>query len=159
MSCYSKASRGSPSDSLKRAADGRAERGLSGRLPTGGLLCPISLLKIIPTKICWLKLSKKFPMGITIPHLTIKIMLESNPLKSRILVRRLAAPGEWPGWSEVRKRAARCSRVAVCPSRDPSGDSLCRVTSRAGRGGATAHFESQRRSRLLSFETTSQPWV
>ena len=46
--------------------------------------------KIIPTKIRWLELSGKFLMGLRIPSLNIKIMLESNPLKSRILVRRSA---------------------------------------------------------------------
>ena len=37
-----------------------------------------------------LKLSRKFPLDMTIPPLKIKILLESNPLKSRIFVRRLA---------------------------------------------------------------------
>ena len=45
---------------------------------------------IIPTKIAWLKLSGNFPMGLGVPPLKLKILLESNPLKSRILVRRLA---------------------------------------------------------------------
>ena len=40
----------------------------------------------IPTKIAGLKLSRKFPMGLGIPLLEIKIMLESNPLKSTMLV-------------------------------------------------------------------------
>ena len=44
---------------------------------------------IIPTNIAWLKLSGKFPMDIRIPPLKIKIMLESDPLKSTMLV------GEW----------------------------------------------------------------
>ena len=46
--------------------------------------------KIIPTKICWLKLSGKFPKGLEILPLKMKILLEPNPLKSRILVLRLA---------------------------------------------------------------------
>ena len=46
--------------------------------------------KIIPTRISWHKLSGNFSMGLGIPPLDIKSMLESNPLKSRILVRRLA---------------------------------------------------------------------
>ena len=45
--------------------------------------------KIIPAKIDWLRCSGKFPMDI-IPPLKIKITLESNPLKSRILAGRLA---------------------------------------------------------------------
>ena len=46
--------------------------------------------KIIPAKIYWLELSREFPMGLEISPLNIKIMFESNPLKSRIVVRRLA---------------------------------------------------------------------
>ena len=46
--------------------------------------------KVMPTKICWLNLSRKFRMDVRIPPRKLKIMLESNPLKSRILVRRLA---------------------------------------------------------------------
>ena len=47
---------------------------------------------IIPTKIAWLELSGKLPSGLGIPPLNIKIMLESNPLKSIMLLRRLAVP-------------------------------------------------------------------
>ena len=42
------------------------------------------------TMIRRLKLSGKFPMGLGVPPLRIKIRLNSNPLESRILVRRLA---------------------------------------------------------------------
>ena len=45
--------------------------------------------EIIP-KIPWLELSGRFPMGLGIPPLKFQILLESKPLKSRILVRRLA---------------------------------------------------------------------
>ena len=45
---------------------------------------------IIPTNIAWLKLCGKFPMGLGMSPLRIKIMLDSNPLKSITLVRRLA---------------------------------------------------------------------
>ena len=48
--------------------------------------------KIIPTKIAWLKLSGRFPMGLGVPPLKIKILLESNPPKSRISVRRSGVP-------------------------------------------------------------------
>ena len=41
---------------------------------------------IIPAKIAWLKLSRKFPMDLGIPLLKIKITLQSNPLKSTMLV-------------------------------------------------------------------------
>ena len=47
--------------------------------------------KIIPAKIRRLKVSGKFPtLDMRIPPLKHKIMPESSPLKSRILVRRLA---------------------------------------------------------------------
>ena len=45
---------------------------------------------IIPTTIARLKLSRRFPMDVRLPPLNIDIMLETNPLKSRILVRGLA---------------------------------------------------------------------
>ena len=45
---------------------------------------------IIPTNIARLKLSGKSPMGLGISPLTFKIVLESNPLKSTMLVGRLA---------------------------------------------------------------------
>ena len=43
-----------------------------------------------PTKIRRLKISRIFPMDMIISPLNIKILLESNPPKSRIFVRRLA---------------------------------------------------------------------
>ena len=46
--------------------------------------------EIIPTKIRRLKLSGKFPEDMRISTLKFNTLLESNPLKSRILVRRLA---------------------------------------------------------------------
>ena len=54
------------------------------------LLTPSLPSENILAKIAWLKLSGKFPMDMRIPPLKIKILLESNLLKSRILVRRLA---------------------------------------------------------------------
>ena len=48
--------------------------------------------KIIPAKIRWLNISGKFPVDMRVPPLEIKILLESKPLKFRILVRRLAVP-------------------------------------------------------------------
>ena len=45
---------------------------------------------IIPTNIAWLKISVKLPMAMRIPPLKHNIMLESNPLRSTILVGRLA---------------------------------------------------------------------
>ena len=69
---------GVPSTPLRYKPDRQKEN--TPNLPTN----------ITPTKIAWLKLSGKFPMGLGIPPLNIKIMLESNPLKSVMLVRRLA---------------------------------------------------------------------
>ena len=45
--------------------------------------------KIVPTNIARLKLSGKSPMDVRIPPLQIKIMLESDPPKSTMLVGRL----------------------------------------------------------------------
>ena len=53
--------------------------------------------KIIPTKIASPSLSGKLPLDKRIPPLEIKIMLESSPPKSRISVRRLAAPLDLKG--------------------------------------------------------------
>ena len=62
------------------------------RASRGNQLRPILPAKMVPARIPWLKLSGKFPldMGVRIPPLGINILLESNPLKSRILVRSLA---------------------------------------------------------------------
>ena len=51
---------------------------------------------IMHAKIARLKLSRRFPVGQGIPPLEIKILLESNPLKSRVFVRRLARRGSFP---------------------------------------------------------------
>ena len=45
---------------------------------------------IIPTKIHRLEISRESPLDMIIPTLIIEIMVESNPLTSGILVRRLA---------------------------------------------------------------------
>ena len=45
---------------------------------------------IVPTNIAWLKVSGKSPIDMRIPPLQIKIVLESNPLKSAMLVGGLA---------------------------------------------------------------------
>ena len=70
--------------------------------------------KITPTKIAGLKLSGKFPMGLGIPPLELPILLESNPLKSRILVRRLA----------VRRTGRDMSGGVGRPRRRPDAPSL-----------------------------------
>ena len=64
-----------------REATALPDPGATANLPT----------KIIPAKIRWLKLYGTFPMGLGVPPLEFKILLVSNPPKSRILVRRLAA--------------------------------------------------------------------
>ena len=40
--------------------------------------------KILPTKIRWLKISGRFPTDMIIPPLKLKILLESNALKSNL---------------------------------------------------------------------------
>ena len=70
---------------------GRGKASACGRLAAKwrAAIRPISLLTFIPTKIAWLKSSRRFPTDMRIPPLWIKITLESNPPKSRILARRL----------------------------------------------------------------------
>ena len=52
-------------------------------------LRPISLPTLHPTNIACLRLSGKSPTGLGIPPLKFKIMLESNPPKSTMIVGRL----------------------------------------------------------------------
>ena len=40
--------------------------------------------EIVPNKSAWRKLSGKFPVGLGVPPLKTKALLESNPLKSLI---------------------------------------------------------------------------
>ena len=61
------------------------------------IITPNLPTKITPTKIAWLRLSGKFPMGLGIPPGKLKIVLESNPLKSTMLARGLAADRPTPG--------------------------------------------------------------
>ena len=61
-------------------------RGRRDRRENGGIR-PISLLRLSLVS----KIYGKSPMDMTIPPLKIKILLESNPLKSRILVPRLTS--------------------------------------------------------------------
>ena len=60
----------------------------------------------IPTKMCWLKMSGRFPMDMRMPPRKSKSMLASDPPKSAILVQRLAILG---GWSDVKSQ-----RVVPC---------------------------------------------
>ena len=70
---------GTPACLLERRREGRPS-GRTPNLPTN----------IIPTKVARLKISGKSPMDMMIPPPGIKILLESNPLKSVMLVGRLA---------------------------------------------------------------------
>ena len=56
---------------------------------------------IIPTTIAWRKLSGRSPMGLGIPPLRIKMMLESNPRKSTTWV-----------WTSVNLRVRACEQVS-----------------------------------------------
>ena len=75
--------------SRKRPEPSEVDTVFRGRVPAARPGRPpaprLSLLKVR------LKLSGKFSMDLRIPPLKITVMLEPNPLKSRILVRRLAA--------------------------------------------------------------------
>ena len=43
-----------------------------------------SVTQIVPARIAWLRLSGKYPVGLGIPPLEVKNLLDSNPPKSRI---------------------------------------------------------------------------
>ena len=63
------------------------------RSPRGARFAAPNLpTEIIPAKIRWLKISGEFPLDMRTPPLKSKMLLESNPLKSRIVVRRLGVP-------------------------------------------------------------------
>ena len=72
------------------------------------LLRPISPLRISLLRFLD-KISEKFPTGLGVPPLKIKTMLELNPLKSRILVQRLAVLR--PAGRGQRVEAARSDEV------------------------------------------------
>ena len=91
--------------------------------PRSYLRAPNLLIKILPTKIRWLKLSGKFPMNVIISPLNIEILLESNPLKSRSLVRRLAVAPTVIGGQGRRTASTRSlprARTAASSSSGPS---------------------------------------
>ena len=87
--------RGRPHGNPRRqggASESRSSAACAAASASGEPLLPLPApnLPEIPAKTCLLKASGKFHMDMKIPTLNIKILLESNPLKSRILVRRLA---------------------------------------------------------------------
>ena len=106
----------------KRGADcaGWRSRQKSPSSPASDMGTPSLPTKIIPAKIASLKLSRKLPMCLGIPPLNIKILLESNPPKSRILVQRLAVRRSAHGtmsWEQkwaCRKLAIDSVRLAPC---------------------------------------------
>ena len=67
------------------------DRGAAGGSSGAGLATPNLPTQIIPAKIRRLRISGEICIDMRIPPLHINIMLESNPPRSRILVRRLAA--------------------------------------------------------------------
>ena len=76
----------------------------------------------IPAKIASLKLSGAFPVDMRIPPLESSIMIESNPLKSTILVlvRRLAVPRPRPTASAARSSDQPPSRRPAAARRVPT---------------------------------------
>ena len=74
-------------------ADDRLTWGLAWLGGGGSAPTPNPPTDIIPSKIARLRLSGRFPMGLGIPPLNIKMLPESNPLKSIMLVGRLAVRG------------------------------------------------------------------
>ena len=85
-------------------------------------LAPNLPAETILTKIRWLNISGKFSMGLGIPPLRIKILLGSNPPKSRILVPRLAENlllWAWTRWP--RCRAGRRRQRSGAPGAGSAG--------------------------------------
>ena len=107
----------------------------------------------LPSKIAWLKLSGPFPMDMRIPPFRTKILLESSPLRSRILVRRLAvrhiqvpASGQEPVQHERPLRQPAPRLGARLP------EQLCLLQGRSrsrgrGRGRSRSRSRSRRSSR------------
>ena len=84
-----------------------------------GMLRPISLLRLSLLRLLDSDSPGNFPMGMRIPPLTFKIKLESNPPKSRILVRRLAALKQRRTLQNAVRRAAGLRRaLAIALSKD-----------------------------------------
>ena len=81
-------------------------------------LTPNLPTNITPIEIAWLKLSGKSPMDLGIPPLRIKIMLESNPLKSIMLVGRLAVR------SFLARASLRSSEIGSSADSTPCGCNL-----------------------------------
>ena len=71
----------------------------------------------LPPKIRWLKHSGRSPMHMRSPPLKIKIMLESNPLKSWMLVRRLAVQ-----YGAVRHGIVWCDISSNCTLQRPRNE-------------------------------------
>ena len=89
---------------------GRVDRGMSGPA-----LRPISLLRSSLLRFA----DSDFPgnhTGLGVPPRNIKIMLESNPLKSRVLVRRLEVLGIWCFLLRPRMKVLH-GRAPICPLR------------------------------------------
>ena len=117
---FAKGSLGSPEDPCPRARRARSKvwafprQTCMARRPHKP-----NLPKTIPTKICWHKLSGKSSIGLGIPTQKTKIMLESNPLKSRILVlegKTRAFDSPWEGVGELPPFWAVICVIHVCYS-------------------------------------------
>ena len=74
-------------------------------------------------------------MGLGIPPLKIKILLESNPLTSRILIRRLAVGAGRPRRPGHAQNAGRDASPAARSRRARGARGPCRVAARAAVGG------------------------
>ena len=72
---------------------------------------PISLVRLPLLRFVASKLSGEFLLDMGIPPLRIQILHESDPLKSRILVRRLAAEPAWSKTPAVVSEAYKLGRI------------------------------------------------
>ena len=88
----------------QRGAEPQDDPDLPFGEPGRGGCAPNLPTKIVPAKIAWLELSVHSPRAWGFHPLKIKILLEPNPLKSRILVRRFGRRGGHRRWARDQKR-------------------------------------------------------
>ena len=75
---------------IERPVRARIQQRMQGCVFSRMPVRPISLLRISLLRLLDSSFPGKFPIDMRIPPLSINILLESNPLKSRILIQRLA---------------------------------------------------------------------
>ena len=94
----------------------------------------ISLLRLSLLRFVDSNFPGNFPMDMRIPFRNIKIMLESDPLKFKILVRRLAVHGSAPSYS-ARSHVGRPAETGGGPTPKARDEATGKRLRRSGEGG------------------------